>query len=61
MLCFQTIAKAKTEVQAFAQDIIHWVDGVKAAFESSDGGQFTEATMKNLHSMRYVLTLNPYR
>ena len=56
-LYLQAIHKAKAEVQAFALGIIHWVDGVKAAFESGNGGQFTEATMKNLDSMRCVFTL----
>jgi hypothetical protein len=57
LLYLQTISKAKAEVQAFSMEIIRWVHGVKAAFESSNDGQFTKATMKNLHTMRYVLAL----
>jgi hypothetical protein len=49
-----TVFKAKAEIQMFSKDVIHWVSGVKSAFENLYGGRFTATTQENLKCMRWV-------
>ena len=54
MTYFQMASRAKADVLAFAQNIVHWVGEMRLSFQSGEGGHFTSRTKKNLKKIRYA-------
>jgi len=51
----QNIAKARHDVQAFAKEVVRWINSIMEVYKDTKGGAFTAKVWNHLEEIRYGL------